>query len=181
MIEIRKLTLGDMRQAIELKALCWPEEVGSFAGSGLDIEREYLFWTDWMAKGPENNDVRLLYGAFENGNMLGVAFGSFAEAEDIPEGGIELNGLWVYPQHRGRGISFMLINRILDDYLKLGMKQMVIYNFHDSTSNSFYRKWGCQVIRQDRQTKDELPVDVFLCDISEVNQKMKAALTKYIK
>ena len=46
MIEIRKLTLGDMRQAIELKALCWPEEVGSFAGSGLDIEREYLFWTD---------------------------------------------------------------------------------------------------------------------------------------
>ncbi len=46
-----------------------------------------------MNSAKENNDIRLLIGTFENDKMLGVAFSSFAKSFDIPEKGIELNGL----------------------------------------------------------------------------------------
>jgi GNAT superfamily N-acetyltransferase len=51
--------------------------------------------------------------------MLGAAFSSFAETYDISENGIELNGLWVDPDHRNKGISLMLIkNRCLQPPLR---------------------------------------------------------------
>ena len=61
MVVIRKLTLEDMREAMELKALCWPEELAGLADHPLDVEEEFVFWTDWMQKEKENNDVRLLH------------------------------------------------------------------------------------------------------------------------
>ena len=85
----------------------------------------------------ENNDIRRLYGAFDKGQMLGVAFASFVEDKDHPESGFELNGLWVYPQYRGRGVSMMLLTRLLDDFETLGADKVIVYNFHHSSSNAF--------------------------------------------
>lgn len=46
---IRELLEEDMLQAIELKSLCWPEEVGIASDMGLNIEKEYAFWTNFTA------------------------------------------------------------------------------------------------------------------------------------
>jgi hypothetical protein len=97
MIKIRELKKADMQQAIELRVLCWTEELNGKAENSLSISQELNFWVNWMNTAKENNDIRLLIGAFENDKMLGVAFGSFAETYDIPEKGVELNSLWVYP------------------------------------------------------------------------------------
>lgn len=180
MIKIRTLDVSDMQDVIKLKALCWPEELAGLSFAVFDFEKEYAFWTTWMNTAKEHNDTRLLYGAFENCELLGAAFGSYAETDDIANNGIELNGFWVYPKHRGKGISLMLVTKILDEFYKLGMSQLVVYNFHHSSSKTFYRKFGCTVMRKDTQLEEKLPVDVFIGEISEMNCKMKAALLKYI-
>ena len=165
MIKIRELTEFDMKQAIELRISCWTEELAGKVENTLSVSQELNLWLDWMNTAKENNDIRLLIGAFENDNMLGVAFGSFAETYDIVEKGIELNGLWVYPDHRSKGISLMMIIYILNFYLAKGMEKIVIYNHHYAPSNQFYRKFGAQVVKQEYQMDGRLLLDVFLADI----------------
>lgn len=180
MIEIKQLTETDMYKAMYLKVLCWSEELAGRSEATLSFEKELEFWMNWMHTANEHDDIRLLIGAFENGELLGVAFGSLAEIEDIKENGIELNGLWVYPKHRNRGISLMLLVNLLDYFLKLKMKQIIIYNFHYSPSNTFYRKFGSHVLREEVQMKEKVPVDVFVCDIKVMKEMMEHSLLKYI-
>ena len=168
-----------MIQTIQLRALCWPEELAGMSDNKLDIDKEYSFWIDWMHNGIENNDVRSLLGAFENDNLLGVVFASYSEKEDSYYG-IELNGLWVYPDMRGRGISLMLMLMILNYYENLGLKEIIIYNYHNSSSNSFYKKFGAEVFKTEFQMDEQIPTDVFKCDIVTMKYYMNKSILKYI-
>lgn len=179
MIKIRELTEADMQQAIQLKVLCWTEELAGMAENTLSVSKELDSWVSWMNTAEENNDIRLLIGAFEDDKMLGVAFGSFAETDDIPEKGIELNGLWVYPDQRSKGISLKMIVYMLDFYLDKGMENMVIYNHHESPSNGFYRKFGAQLATQVPQMGGQLLIDVFLTDILSMKKNLECSLKKY--
>ncbi|WP_026477704.1 GNAT family N-acetyltransferase [Alkaliphilus transvaalensis] len=179
MINIRELTEEDMQQAMELKVMCWTEELAGKAENTLSVSQELDFWANWKNTAQEHEDIRLLIGAFEEDKMLGVAFCSFAETYDIPEKGIELNGLWVYPDHRGRGISLMMIIHALDFYLAKGMEKIVIYNPHYSPSNGFYHKHGAQVVRQEYQMEGMLLVDIFLGDMILMKNNMEKSLKKY--
>lgn len=180
MIEIRKLTEKDMQQAMELKVLCWEEELAGKAANTLTVSQELGFWIEWMNSSKENDDIRLLIGAFENDMMLGVAFSSFAEAYDISKKGIELNGLWVYPDQRNRGISLMMIAYIIDFYHGINMEKMVVYNHHYASSNQFYRKLGGQVVKQEYQMDGRLLVDVFIIDLLLMKSKIEQLLKKYM-
>ncbi|ARC83850.1 acetyltransferase domain protein [Clostridium argentinense CDC 2741] len=180
MIKIRQLTEEDMRQASELQILCWTEESAGKAENTLSLSEQLDFWVDWMNTAKENNDIRLLIGAFEDDKMLGAAFSSFAESSDIPKKGIELNGLWVYPDQRNREISLMMIIYTLDFYMTKGMEKIVVYNHHYSPSNQFYRKFGAQVARQEYQMGDRLLIDIFLADILLMRRNMEQSLKKYV-
>jgi GNAT superfamily N-acetyltransferase len=179
MIEIRELTEADMQQAMELKVLCWTEELAGKAENTLVVSEELSFWADWMKRSEENNDIRLLIGSFEGNKMLGVAFASFAEPCDISERGIELNGLWVYPEQRNKGISLMMVTHLLDFYIDKGMENMVIYNPHFAPSNDFYLKFGSELDRQVHQMNGKLPVDIFLVNMLTMKNKMEQSLKKY--
>ncbi|SFB04112.1 GNAT family N-acetyltransferase [Clostridium frigidicarnis] len=180
MIKIRQLTELDMEQAIELRILCWTEELAGKAENTLSVSEELDLWVDWMNTAKENQDIRLLIGAFENNKMLGIAFSSFAETFDIPEKGIEFNGLWVYPDQRNRGISLMMMIYTFDFYMAKGMEKMVVYNHHYSPSNQFYRKFGAQVAKQEYQMGNRLLVDVFLADMLSMKMNMEQLLKKYV-
>ncbi len=179
MLEIRNLTETDMKEAVELRILCWTEELAAKAENNLLPSAELKLWVDWMNSAEENNDIRLLIGAFENGILLGVAFSSFAEAYDTPQKGIELNGLWVYPEHRNKGISLKLLKYILDFYTNKDIEKIVIYNHHYSKSNSFYHKFGTKVIKQVHQMDGKLLIDVFLGDIATVKVNIEKSLIHY--
>lgn len=178
MIEIRELTEMDMKEAIGLRILCWTEELAGKAENTLSVEEELEMWVDWMNTAEENNDIRMLVGAFERERLLGVAFSSFAETFDIPERGVELNGLWVYPDQRGRGISLIMMVYILDFYLAKGMESIVIYNHHYAPSNQFYHKFGAKVVRQEYQLNGSLVIDVFLADMEQMKRKMEQSFMK---
>ena len=181
MIIIRELTNDDLRQAIELKILCWPEELAGKAEKTLELSEELKFWTKWKATAEDYGDIRLLIGAFENDKMLGVAFASFAEVEDVPENnGVELNGLWVYKEQRGRGISLRLLLYILDYFKKLNKEKMVIYNFHYAPSNMFYRKFGATVMKKVKQLERKVVTDVFVAHIDDFKVNIENSLVKYL-
>jgi len=114
MIEIRQLREREWRRAMELKIACWTEELAGKAANNLALAEQLGFWTDWMYGATDNHDIRVTLGAFENGVLLGVTAGSLAETTDIPVNGMELNGLWVNPEHRGRGVSLRLLLYLLD-------------------------------------------------------------------
>jgi len=170
-----------MRQAMELKVLCWEEELAGKAENTISLDEEYAFWTSWINEAEEHNDVRLGLGAFENERILGVAFSSFAEEFDIPERGIELNGIWVYPEQRGRGVALRLMKHVLDHFLTLGMKEIVIYCPHHVPSNTFYRRFNAQVKRQEHQMDGKLLVDVFHADVREMKASIERSLRKYMQ
>lgn len=179
MITIRNLTTNDMKETIQLKIECWTEELAGKAQNTLDYSKELDFWVNWMNSADKNEDIRLLIGAFEDNKMLGVAFASFAETEDIPEKGIELNGLWVYPEQRGRGVSLKLIVYLLDFFKGIDKEKIVIYNHHYCPSNNFYRKFGANVIRQDEQMGGKLLIDVFIADIDLFKDNIEKSLSKF--
>ena len=57
MIIIRELTEEDMQQAVELKKLCWTEELAGKAENTLSISQELEFWIDWMHAAKENSYI----------------------------------------------------------------------------------------------------------------------------
>ena len=178
MIEIKTLSYDDMKEVMELKLLCWNEEIAGLYNIQLYYQKEFAFWTNWMNAEQENDDVRKLYGAFAEGELLGVAFGSFVESKNAPEAGFELNGLWVYPQHRKKGIALQLILNLLNDFYALGADRIMIYNFHHAPSNQFYRKLGCEVIGTEYQTADKVPVDIFAGNIVQMKQYIMQSLMR---
>jgi len=127
----------------------------------------------------ESNDLRVFIGAFEANQLLGVAAGSFVESKDSPNAGIELNGLWVYPEHRGKGISLKMILRILDIFMPLGVFRMEVYNPHHAPSNAFYVKFGGRIIRQEYQMDGILPVDIFEFKLDDFRGRIAKTLSRY--
>lgn len=158
---IKHLDAEHLKDAIKLKIECWSEELSGKAENTLDFNKEYAFWLKWLSSGKQNDDERLGLGIFKGATFLGCAFASFAEPFDIAEEGIELNGLWIKPEYRGRGLSMMLLKALCKHYEAFGIKEMVIYNVHGSKSNDFYIHLGAERLRHEKQMDGVLPIDVF--------------------
>lgn len=178
-MNIRVLTDEEMKTSMSLKSSCWTEELAGKAENTMNAERELAFWLSWRDEAEEHDDIRLTIGAFDDDELLGVAFASKAETTDITENGIELNGLWVYEKHRGRGVSLKLLLYIFDVFEGVGMKDMVIYNHHYAPSNKFYTKFGASLMRQDRQSNGQLLIDVFTVSIATMRHKIRLTLENY--
>ena len=176
MIVIKDLYKETLKEAVALKIASWSEELNGVAENQIQFDEEYKFLSDWMDHAKESNDIRTLIGVYEDDQMLGCAFASFAEIYDCEENGIELNGLWVYPFARNRNLSLILINHILDIYMPLGMQKMIVYNHKYAPSNSFYHYLGGQVVKYDLQMQGKLEVDVFEFDLENLKNFIQTKL-----
>ena len=179
MLLIRSLKLSEIPEAMKLKMESWTEELAGKAENNLILEEEIDFWSTWVSRGKAYNDIRLLIGAFENGELLGIAASNLAKYEDIPCNGIELNLLGVGKRYRGRGISLRLILYIWNFYQCLGAKKAVIYSHHYAPSNAFYLKFGAEILRKELQEGGKLEVDVFIADIHILKWMIEKSLVKY--
>lgn len=178
MIEARVLTTDELASAIKLKIRVWREELAGKVEHELSFEDEMEFFTRWAKSEKEHHDRRILLGAFQEGKLLGAAFGSFAEVEDA-ENAMELNGLWVEEDHRGKGISLVLLTVLVKAFRDLGKDQMIVYNHHFAPSNEYYRKLGGEVIRQDRQMNGKLLVDVFRIPMENLEKQLNEMLDQH--
>ena len=180
MVNIRQLREKEWQQAMELKIACWTEELAGKAENDLILSDQLDFWTDWMYTATEHSDIRVTIGAFEGDELVGWAAGSIAEKTDS-ENGIECNGLFVNPKYRSRGISLKLLVYLLDYFQNFGMEQIVIYNHRYAPSNSFYRKFSVQELRQDIQIAAgvEILVDVFVIEIKQLKKELLEKIARY--
>ncbi len=173
-MDIKLLQTQDYDQAVDLKILCWDEELAGRAPNRRVKAEEIDFITRWVAGAAENDDIRLVYGAFEGAELVGFAAASIAEPSDAPHG-IELNYLFVNQAYRGRGLALMLIGRLLAEFDGRGFDTVIAYNHHYSPSNTFYRKLGGRVMRHDIQGAplDRLEIDVFAMDYQNLQQRVE--------
>ena len=178
MIEIRALTTDELASAIKLKIRVWKEELAGKVEHELSFEEEMAFYTKWAESEKEHQDRRILLGAFQDGRLLGSAFGSFADDED-GEDAMELNGLWVDEDHRGKGISLVLLSVLVKAFRDFGKEQMIVYNHHFAPSNEYYRKLQGKVIRQDRQMNGKLLVDVFRIPMENLDKQLSEMLDQH--
>ena len=179
MIAVRELADSELKAVMRIKAECWTEELAGRGENTIDEQAEYKYFSEWKSSAGECGDIRLLIGAFEGDMLLGAAFASLAEPEDVMKNGIELNGLWVERGHRDRGVSLLLLKFIFDFFIPKGMTKMVVYNHHFAPSNSYYRRFGAQVNRQEHQMGGKLLIDVFICDIDEMREHIARSLAHY--
>lgn len=177
MLSIRNLTKEELKEAVMLKITSWSEELNGVAENQIQFDEEYKFLSDWMDHEKEANDIRTLIGIFDHDGMLGCAFASFAELYDCEENGIELNGLWVYPNARNQKLSLRLINHILDIYMPLGMEKMIVYSHRYAPSNSFYHYLGGKIIKYDLQMGGKLEVDIFEFNLEELKRLIVSKLS----
>ena len=170
---LRQLTQEDLGKAIKLKIDSWNEQLAGLIEDQIEFEEAMKYWIQWMNSAKEFSDCRLLIGMFQGDELLGAAFASIAEAEDMPTGGIELNGLWVDSRFRFQGIALQLLKYIIGFYRDYDshMEKMVVYSHHYAPSNDFYAKLGAKLIRQDRQMEGKLLVDVMLIDFCSIEDQ----------
>lgn len=171
---IRELKKEEFSQAIDLKISCWDEELAGVAPNRLVKEKQLNFILEWLDSAEENNDIRLIYGAFNHDQFMGFVGASIAEEEDA-DNGIELNYLFVHEEYRGQGIALKLMRKILDAFISKGFHKLVVYNHHYAPSNKFYRKFGGVVIREDiqGQPNDNLLIDIFSFDAKDLKETIE--------
>lgn len=172
---IRMLSKEEYSQAIDLKIYSFDEEVQGKVPNQMVKEEELDSILEWINSAEKYNDIRLVYGAFDNEKFMGFAGASIAEDSDS-QNGMELNYLFVKEEHRGKGISLKLLNKLLSEFVTKGFKELIVYNFNVSPSNKYYRKLGGQVKKQTRQMGGKLLVDTFCFDA----ENLKGILEKII-
>ena len=178
MIETRPLSDQELAEAMDLKIRCWSEELAGRAENTLSLEKELPFYRKWIEGETEYEDLRILLGTFEEGRLLGVAIGSFAEEEDGKDA-MELNGLWVEESARGRGISLLLLRSLISPFLAEGKDTMVVYSHHHAPSNSFYRRFQGELLRQERQMGGKLLIDVFQLNLPALQDQVNKDMERY--
>ena len=166
---IRKLTNEEIYEALMIKKECYETDfinlvpLGSF---NAEIEaKEVLAWVN-----EENsNDIRKIYGAFEDGEFLGFIGASFAEMDDS-QNGVEINYLFLKAKWRGLGIGLKLIYTVIGEYRHYGSKEVIVYSLHNSESNKFYRSFNPVVMNVVQQNFSGIinDVDVFKWDLMDL-------------
>lgn len=169
---IRKLNEEDYSQAVDLKMHSWDEEVAGKEPNPMIKDKELNFILEWINSAEKYNDIRLLYGAFDNKKFMGFVGASIAEESDS-QNGIELNYLFVKEEYRGKGISLKLLRKILSEFVTKGFKELVVYNFNCAPSNQYYRKLGGNVKKQVTQMNGKLLVDIFTFDAAKLNERLE--------
>lgn len=166
---IRELKHEELRMAVELNYQCWNDDfAGIIPHDSMNVDKEIKVVSKWI-NDKNCGDIRRMYGAFQGDNFLGYVGGSVAEKEDADHG-VELNYLFVKKEYRGKALGLKLIRTILIEFIEYGTDKLIIYNWHHSESNRFYRYLGGEVIKQVIQTpsKKEALVDVFSWDINKL-------------
>ncbi|QVK20752.1 GNAT family N-acetyltransferase [Mycoplasmatota bacterium] len=169
---IRKLNEIEYSLAVELRINFWDEVVAGTVPNPMVKNKELRSMIEWVNTADEHNDIRLLYGAFDNENFMGFAGASIAEESDS-QNGIELNYLFVKEEYRGKGVSLKLLIKLLSEFMTDKFTELVVYNFNCSPSNKYYCKLGGKVKKQAAQINGKLLVDIFSFDIGNLNERLK--------
>ncbi len=125
----------------------------------LNPDKEMVECFSWKEVDPENN---LIFVASAGEKIVGYVSTGINEEEPKEYRG-ELTGLFVDPDYRGLGLGLGLMQVAAKAFLNLNLEKFVVYNYHRSAANKFYRGLGGIVLRNEMQNPGGLPLltDIF--------------------
>jgi ribosomal protein S18 acetylase RimI-like enzyme len=132
---------------------------------------------EWLYQEGVRNRI---YAAFDGELMVGyIALGTNTLEPFEYEG--EVTGFFIRKEYRAQGIGLMLLRRGLQYFQELGYTGLVIYNYHISAANAYYRSLGGVVVKQEIQHPGgmELETDIFGYKIDNLMKTVDQKLEKY--
>lgn len=180
-ITIRLLGPEETVETVHIYLECMRADYAFFPRAYLDslqVERELAEFESWISE--EETQARV-FGAFDGDRMVGYIAVSRNVGEPVGYDG-EVNNLFVRPGCRNLGIGLALLRVGLEHLRSLGHRSVIIYNYHPSTSNAYYRHLGGEVVYHTLQMPDgmfEVDVDVFGWQIAEFLSILDSRLGKY--
>ncbi len=179
-MKIEKINKHDIKYISEINIICKNNDYRNFMGeeffNNLSLSEEIRWREEWLFD--NNKDIRIGYKSIINNEIVGYIISSLADKRDS-KSGLEINEIFVLPEFRGRYISFKLIDKILNTFPEK-CKDIIVYNFKESKSNSYYKSLGGRSIRTDIQKVSGLnkAVTIFKWDYNKFHRIVKNKLKK---
>jgi GNAT superfamily N-acetyltransferase len=179
-ILIRPVEQHELPETVNIYLTCIREDDSYKPQSYLDALNpadELADCKEWLYQPGGNNQV---FVAMDGDVMAGYIAVSPNTVEPLEYEG-EVNGFFIRKAYRGRGIGFMLLRRGLKFLIELGFTGLVIYNYHISAANTYYRMLGGEVVKQEVQHPGgmALETDVFGFKINTLMEILDQKLEKY--
>ncbi len=179
-IAIRPLTPNEYIDTVHIYLECMRADYTFFPREYLDslrIESELAEFESWIN---EDGVQAMVFGAFQDDRMTGYIAVSSNSGEPAGYDG-EVNNLFVRPGCRNQGIGLALLRAGLEHLRGLGHQSVIIYNYHPSQSNAYYRHLGGEVVYRTVQCPggQETQVDVFAWEIDKFQAILHERMEKY--
>ncbi len=161
-ILIRTAEREDLRETVEIYLECLRSDYACKPQAYLNaknVDVELAECEQWLYQSGHPNRV---YVALDGSRMAGyIAVGPNIGGPLYQEG--EVTGFFVRRAYRRLGVGLRLLKAGASYLRSLGYSRAVIYNYHESEANGFYRRLGGEVIHQEIQAPGGKPLetDVF--------------------
>lgn len=121
-----------------------------------------------------------VYVAVDYNKIVGFISLSSSTVEPF-EFDAEINELFVKREFQSLGIGLRLLHFAVLELKENGYRQVMIYNFHKSKANGFYRKLDGRIIKKIKQDcyGKTLEVDVFGWEIDTLIKQLEYKLLRY--
>lgn len=178
-IEIKQLNNEDLADALKLHHDCIYEEFDQYH---ITIKKDFEYELNQLiawANEDVSDDIRMIYGAFDDNILVGFVGASFAEAK-IYKNAMEINYLFVNKDYRGRKIGLKLMDAVVAEFEGHKRKNVILYNWHIWKSNNFYSHIGGELIKQVIQKigGTEQLVDIFYWKMDDLKTRLSDKLRK---
>ena len=177
---IEKIYQKDIKSIAEINLICKNNDYKMFMPEdyfkNLSLVEEIKWRKEWLFA--NEKDIRIGFKAIINNKIVGYVISSLADKRDS-ESGLEINEIFVLPEFRGKYISLKLIDKILKSFPKK-CNDIIVYNFNESKSNSYYVSLEGMILRIDIQKISGIKkeVNIFRWDFDSLKLNIENKLKK---
>lgn len=162
---------------------CWRKDYNHIVPAkvleSFDLQQEADECKEWLYA--DCDDIRLLYAAFVDDNMVGYISASLVEDDFDLDYEIEINGLFVRQDFRGKGIGIKLMQEMITAFKEKGYTSVILYNWKELDSNQFYRSLKGEVVKEEEQNcgGNLLATEIFGWQFDSLLATLDQKLKKY--
>ncbi len=146
MIAVRNMRAEDAPAMEELLVAAWQTAYTGVVDPAFAATRRNNDYVGKFRSMLESGEYRLRVAEVD-GRVVGLATGA---ALDWKTYDCETKGLYVHPEHQGRGVGSALLRDMMEHFRQKDCRSMIVWTFLGVKNNGFYRAMGGSI----REEKD---------------------------
>lgn len=180
---IRPIQSEEIYETVVIFVECWKNDykhiVPAKVLESFNLQQEADECKEWLYADCE--DVRLLYAAFVDDKMVGYISASLVEDDFDLDYEVEINGLFVCHEYRGKGVGIKLMQVMIAAFKERGFTSVILYNWKELSSNQLYRNLKGEVVKQEVQNCGGvmLSTEIFGWQMDSLLNILNQKLNKY--